>query len=288
VDSTANIRDALQTLHENTILSLPVINSSTSPPVVIGFLDMFDILAYLLEVWDGTMKSSTSHPEKILSQLFLLEQQFLHHCIADLPDRSDNDIFAAVIEEEKASRLLRLYGLGVHRVALVNMQGDINHVASQSDLIKFLNSNSHLLGEYSNKTVKELGLISEGELIVIDNEQPAIKGFRVLAMNNISAAPVVNAQGSLLGTLSVSDLRALRRENLSSLLQPVKHYKDIGEKNTINIVCRPSETLSGVLALLAGTHIHRVWITNESNKPVSVISLTTICDFMATICGVVQ
>jgi len=285
-DSKATIRDTLQLMHDNNILSVPVINSMISPPAAVGFVDMFDILSYLIEQWDNSVSSTQEHPERTLQKLFLLDQQFLHHPIADLPDRSDNNLFAAVVEEESASRLLKLYGLGVHRVALINQQGEVHHVVSQSDLIKFLNKSKHLLGETAHKTVRELKLIRDDELVVINNDQPVIEGFKTLIAKNISAAPVVNAQGSLTGTLSISDLRVLRKESLSSLLQPVRIFREIGEGNMINVVCSPRDTLSDVLAILAGTQLHRVWITNEKNMPVSVISLTTICDFIATLCGV--
>jgi len=286
VDSKTTIRNSLQVMHENNILSAPVINNSTTPPNILGFVDMFDVLSYLIESWDEVMSSTQEHPEKILQRLFLLDHQFLNHPVADLPDRSDNNLFAAVIEEETASRLLKLYALGVHRVALIDMQGEVRSVVAQSDLIRFLNDSKGLLGETANKTIRELGLIRESELVVVKSEQPTIDAFKLLALNSISAAPIVNSQGSLAGTLSVSDLRALRKDPLSALLQPVRDFKELGEGTTINVVCTPHDTLSDVLAMLAGTHVHRVWVTNDNDEPISVISLTTVCDVIATICGI--
>jgi len=285
-DSKATIRDTLQLMHDNNILSVPVMNNSTNPPFTLGFVDMFDVLSYLIHSWDAAMSSNQEHPQMLLHSLFLLDNQFLHHPIADLPDCSDNDLFAAVVEEECASRLLRLYALGVHRVALINMQGEVRTVVSQSDLIRFLNNSKQLLGETVNKSIRELGLIRENDLKVVSSEQPTIEAFKMLASLNISAAPIVNSQGSLVGTLSVSDLRALRKDPLSVLLQPVRDFKELGEGNTINVVCSPHDTLSDVLAILAGTQVHRVWVTNNSNEPVSIISLTNVCELIATLCGV--
>jgi len=284
-DCSATIRDTLKLMHENNILSVPVINNCTKPPLALGFVDMFDVLSYLIDSWDEAMSASQDHPERTLHALFSLEKKFLHHTIADLPDRSDNNLFAAVVEEESASRLLKLYALGVHRVALINMQGEISTIVSQSDLIKFLNDSKHLLGESANKSIRELGLIRGGELKVVSSEHPTIDAFRMLATLNISAAPIINSQGSLVGTLSVSDLRALRKDPLSTLLQPVRDFKELGVGNSINVVCGPNATLSDVLAMLAGTQVHRVWVTNNSNEPVSVISLTNVCECIATLCG---
>jgi len=218
--------------------------------------------------------------------LFLLDQQFLHHPIEDLPDRSDNDLFAAVAEEESSLRLLKLYGLGVHRVALIDMKAEVRTLISQSDFITFLNNSKHLFGEVANKTVRELGLVIADELILINNDQPAISAFKTLAEHNISAAPIINSQGSLVGTLSISDLRALRQDSLSSLLQPVRDFKENEEVGAVNGACSPNDTLSHVLTTLATYQLHRIWITDADNTPISVISLTTICDCIAALCGV--
>lgn len=286
-DSQASIKDTIQLMHDNNISSVPVMNNSYCPPTIMGFVDMFDVLSYLLELWNECMVSTHAHPEKALQSLFLLDQKFLHHPIEDLPDRSDNDLFAAVVEEEKSARLIKLYGMGVHRVALINMQGEVCAVISQLDIITFLNNSKHLLGEIASKTVKELGLVKSDELILVDNEQPAIAGFKLLAEHNISAAPIINAQGTLVGTLSISDLRVLREDPLSSLLQSIRDFKDIKEGSSMNVVCSAHDTLAHVLTILAGTQLHRVWVTDEDNTPISVISLTSICDCIATLGGMV-
>jgi len=283
-DSQATIKDVMQIMYDNNISSVPVMNSACKPPTTVGFVDMFDVLSYLIELWDACMNNTHLHPERTLQSLFLLDQQFLHHPIEDLPDRSDNDLFAAVVEEESALRLLKLYGLGVHRVALIDMEGNVRTIIAQSDLIRFLNNSKHLLGGVANKTVKELGLVKSGELIVINSEQTAISAFKTLVEHNISAAPIVNSQGSLAGTLSVSDLRVLRQEPISSLLQSVRDYKE--EVKFGNVVCSPNDTLADVLTLLANKQLHRVWVIDEDNAPVSVISLTAICDYIATLCGI--
>jgi CBS-domain-containing membrane protein len=280
VDAQATIRDTLQLMHEHNVLSLPVIKSAT----VTGFVDMFDVLSYLIEKWDEFMVNTQSHPERTLHSLFALDQMFLQHPVSDLPDRSDNNLFATVAEEERASRLLKLYGLGVHRVALINMKGDVRTVISQSDLITFFNNNKHLFGALGGKSVQELGLVKPNEVILLDANQTAISAFKLLANHNISGAPIVNSQGTIAGTLSISDLRGLRKDPLSMLLQPLRDFKEIGEAGMANVICYPHDTLSHVLTLLAGTQLHRVWVVDEEHRPISVMSLTTICDYVANLC----
>jgi hypothetical protein len=47
-------------------------------------------------------------------------------------------VYAAVTGEEQAHRLVRLFGLGVHRVALLDMRGSLTNILSQSDVVKYV------------------------------------------------------------------------------------------------------------------------------------------------------
>lgn len=55
-----------------------------------------------------------------------------------ITDRSDNDTFVAVVGEEHAHRLIRLFGMGVHRVAMLDSgDGSLENMLSQSDVVKY-------------------------------------------------------------------------------------------------------------------------------------------------------
>jgi len=271
LETSCCVKEALKAFHTQKVLSCPIANSNRGADVY-GFLDLFDLLAYLLDLWDENQEADTDGIAK-------LGEKFLNHTVRDLTDLSDNDVYAAVIAEEQAQRLVRLFGLGVHRVALLDFQGSLTNIISQSDVVKYLNANLQLLGENADKTIKELNMISTEKLVVAESEQSAISAFKLLAANLVSAVPIVDKQGVITGTLSVSDLKFLQ-EDLSPLLLSASQYKSSQETHP-NIVCTPDSTLGSVIAMLANTNVHRVWVVDAQNKPTSVISITNVCEFLS-------
>jgi len=269
--TTSCVKEALMTFNSERILSCPVASSSHGADVC-GFLDVFDLLSYLLDLWDENQMSE----KDCIRQL---GETFLNHTVADLTDRSDNDVYAAVIAGEPADKIVRLFGLGVHRVAMMDLQGNITNIISQSDVVKYMDANIDLLGECADKTIQELNIASTDKLVVAESVQSVISAFKLLASNLVSAVPIVDKQGTLAGTLSVSDLKLLK-DDLSPLLLPTSQYKS--KQETIpDIVCTMATPLRSVISMLASTGVHRVWVVDEQRKPTSVISITNVCEFLS-------
>lgn len=270
VEPTASVRDALKIFNTEKVLSCPIAESNNGADVW-GFLDLFDLLSFLLELWDDNEHAETNGIAK-------LGEKFLDHKVKDLTGRSDNDAYAAVIGEERAHRLVRLFGLGVHRVAELDLQGTLTNVISQSDVVKYLHNNIDLLGDQAVKPINELNMISTDRLVIAQADQSAISAFKLLADNLVSAVPLVDKNGALTGTLSVSDLRLIQ-DDLSPLQLSAIQYKSIQEPIPA-IVCAPNTTLGSVIATLANSNVHRVWVVDDQQKPVSVISITNVCEFL--------
>jgi len=271
LEPNSSAREALQTCNHQKILSVPIATPSKAKVGVHGFLDLFDLLSYLLELWDDNEAAE-------IDGIKMLGERFLTHNVCDLIDRSDNDVYAAVTGTEHAHRLIRLFGLGVHRVAMLDMKGSLANILSQSDVAKYLYANIHLLGDHANKPILNLKMISSDKLITADNDQTAISAFKLLAQNFISAVPIINKNGVLTGTLSLSDLKLIQ-DDLSPLLFTTEQYKSIKEAIP-NVVCTPETSLGVVIGLLASNNIHRVWVVDSENKPTSVISVTNVCEYL--------
>lgn len=266
LETSSCVKEALKTFNTEKILSCPLGAAQS------GFLDVFDLLSYLLDLWEENQQAEADGISK-------LGEKFLNHNVCDLTDRSDSDVFAAVVGEEQANKLVRLFGLGVHRVALLDLHGSLKNIISQSDVVKYINTNIHLLGESAKKTIKELNMITTDELIVARSDQSTISAFQLLAANLVSAVPIVDKSGIITGTLSVSDLKLLQ-DDLSPLLLSTSQYKSIQEPHP-DIVCTPDTTLGEAIAMLANSNVHRVWVVDAQKKPVSVISITNVCEFLS-------
>jgi len=264
LEADFSVKEALKTFSTEKVLSCPI-------KEVHSFLDLFDLLSYLLDLWEDNQEAEKDNVAK-------LGEKFLNHNICDLTDRSENDEYAALLCTENADKLVHLFGLGVHRVALLDIQGGLTNIISQSDVVKYLNSNIQLLGENATKPIKSLNMISTDDLVVAQADQSTISAFKLLATYLISAVPLVDKRGVLIGTLSVSDLKFLQ-DDLSPLLLSASQYKSIQEPKP-NIVCTRESTLEEVIAKLANSNVHRVWVVDDEDKPISVISITNICEFL--------
>jgi CBS-domain-containing membrane protein len=171
VDTETTLASILDVLEQNHILSAPVIDSHKQ--VFLGFLDVLDICGFILHSWNEHSMSLTSEnwrerdysrheffatkAKEILSK----QNNKIHLLIADF---SQVDKAYAIRTSSSIAELLRLFtdskGFSrIHRVAVVDEEGRVVNVVSQSDVIRFLHANIHLLPKRAVRTVEELGLV---------------------------------------------------------------------------------------------------------------------------------
>ena len=92
----------------------------------------------------------------------------------------------------------------VHRVPVVNEEGRVIKIISQSSIIEWF---SHHLGEvHASQTVNELKLGSR-PVITVRRSLPAIEAFKLMETHNLSGLAVVDEDGSLIGATSARDLK---------------------------------------------------------------------------------
>jgi len=202
----------------------------------------------------------------------------------------------------------------VHRVALFNDAGCIEQIISQSDIIKFLSRHKTELGPTGTRTVEQLGLISysvEG----VHPETPAVEAMASMSRKRISSLAVLDANGKILGNFSQSDMRTIISSNFGALALPVGEYlahenrvefvgfnrlheegvegtaghkfvmDRVARKRPVTpggevgqelVLARKSDSLSGVIDMLVTNRIHRVYVVDESDVPIGVITCTDI------------
>lgn len=168
--------------------------------------------------------------------------------------------------------------LGVHRVLVQGPERPITRLLSQTDVIRFL---CHKLNRIPcvDETIEQLKLIKKQPVFVAHAREIALEGYKRMAVEKISALPIVDEDGKLIETLSPSDLRGLAPKDFYSLNLPVKEF--VSERRKANgsqykriIRCHAQDTLRRILVMLEHCHIHRVWVVDESEVPIGVISMT--------------
>lgn len=177
----------------------------------------------------------------------------------------------------------------------------VTHIVSQTDIIQFASKRSAELGPLRHKTLIELGLAYK-TVVCVPAELTTVKAFATMHANRVSSVGIVSHAkcGALVASLSASDLRGLLPQEFSALSLPVlqflnakaslagyHHTKSATSnswglkgaeilKNVSVATCTPGSTLEEVINILANDHLHRVYVVDENERPVGIITLTDV------------
>ncbi|KAK2974416.1 hypothetical protein RJ640_021272 [Escallonia rubra] len=182
-------------------------------------------------------------------------------------------------------------------------------MVTQMDLMRFLKSHDDSeLNAIMSRTVSQLGAVKETIFGVTDRTKviEAIKAMRTASLN---AVPILRSSSSipedhtqlingrarkLIGTFSATDLRECPIAQLKSRL-PVSVLEfteklsvspaelaaalDVGAAATPSrelVTCRADSFLGEVVDKVVTKHVHRVWVVDQLNLLVGLVSLTDI------------
>eukprot|EP01125_Pyxidicula_operculata_P022175 TRINITY_DN893_c0_g1_i1.p1 TRINITY_DN893_c0_g1~~TRINITY_DN893_c0_g1_i1.p1 ORF type:complete len:253 (+),score=88.11 TRINITY_DN893_c0_g1_i1:1956-2714(+) len=187
---------------------------------------------------------------------------------------SKRDPVKTVSPSQPLSSLIQLLST-YHRVAVVDGDNLVDYI-TQSDLIKFIYNNKQLLGDLTSKSLSELNLASKGVETVKDYNL-VIEAFKQVAIKGISAVAVVDKDGHLVGDIGAHDMREINPEGdmVDKLIMTTKNYLDHvkSRKPVPPHTVKSSESLGTLVSLLETNKIHRVYVVDDQNKPVGVVSL---------------
>jgi CBS domain-containing protein len=286
IPATATISEAINVLSKNNLLSVlvedPAIDAKKK---YLGFVDMFDILGYVIktyteekEISDGQKWLTWSHD---IGQLTYKGKLFAIHPIKDCIDLSKINPFCSVHISSLLPPLLYIFKRGVHRAAVVDDDDKVVHVVTQSTVIQFLARHINHFGRIATTTIEKIGLGFQ-TVLYVNPEVRAIHAFYQMWFHKVSGVAVVDGNGALLANLSVTDLKGLSQENFPSLLDPVLEFidKQVKYKKIPPITVTPDTTFETVVLKIAATGVHRLWIMDKDKKPVGLVSLTDVMNLL--------
>ena len=133
-------------------------------------------------------------------------------------------------------------------------------------------------------TVQELKMVAPGhhgpkELVVMKQNETAFEGYAKMRQHRILAVPIVDENGKLLATLSNSHLRGLTPDNIENLKLPVLEFLSKisnGKSNGHPVVATTNTTFEQVLDKIVSHHLHRIWLVDQADKPIGVITLSDL------------
>jgi len=251
-----------QLLIDNKILSVPLY--SIEKQRYVGFLDIIDIVHHFLNVLNE---------EDVKEGYDSFKNRFSDVTCGGVSDLSGRNPYKAT---DTAGTLQAAVNLichwKVHRVPLVDIDGTLQHVFSQSYLVRNLSKYSQLF-PFVDKTVGELALGYKDHIITIPKSTIVKEAFEIIRNSDISGVGVLDKEGKLIGVFSVSDLRLIgyNADIFEKLyLKVSKFLKLIGQNRLV--VVDPSTTVGRIAQIFITTGVHRVFVINEG-KPIGVISL---------------
>lgn len=255
IKDNASVDQTLRVLASRKILSAPVVSTVPDQEVehldtavphdcikdVAGFIDIRDVLSSFLQDVDLPVLKDA----KMLRRMRILEAEgtkFATKPLKSLKSLGSDGWFYPLSAAQHASlreivhdafinpRDARSGLFGgtrsrkvVHRLALFDKDGQLTHVVSQTDVIRFVWEHIEDLGPLAQATVKDLGFVTR-QVLSVKPETPALDAMVLMEDRSISALAVVNGKGAIIGNFSVSELRSIMSEHFGSLALPVGEF----------------------------------------------------------------
>lgn len=281
ISANESVVEAMQVLSSNNILSAPVFDKENDN--FLGFVDMMDLLANVVSFYSDRQSTDAKQGEEVpvswcrnIETLQQRGEQFAKQPITALIDKSRVDEFCPVSHHGTLFQLMEdVLSQNVHRVPVFDNTDRVYNILSQSDVIRFLYEHIRDIGIARFDTVEKLGLGTRA-VISMSARAKAIHAFFLMLYQKVPAVAIVSGNGELVGNLSASDLRGLDQNSFTELLKPVMEFVKSVKRHRGLVTCKTGSTLESVLSKLANNNVHRLWMVDDQNCPIGVITLTDV------------
>jgi len=266
--------NALKILADNKISSAPVFDAKRQ--VVIGTISVMDLAVWIVRTY--ALAKGDKDPTHFDIKQLRLE---LSTPVREVLNWGLDPFWPVPAKDSVLSLINNFMKWRVHRVPVIGEDRHITGSISQSDVLKFLYKYRDNLGSVMNKSLKELDAEQGGVVSVFDTE-PLIKAFGAIVETQFTGLAVTDSQGRLVGNISASDLKGLTMENFNQLNVPIRQFLSQTKKQPICV--RQNSTMGDVVAKLAENKVHRVFVVDDENKVLNVISMTSVMKAFSTPC----
>ena len=148
---------------------------------------------------------------------------------------------------------------------------------SQSDLVRHLHAHDAQLGPLRDARVCDL-LLGTAPVACVGAATSALDAFRrLLGGRHVSAVGILSPAGTLIGNLSVSNLRGLTPAQYGRLALPVAAF--VAEQHAESLVLvsvAPTSTLFSVLDRMVHARVHHVYVVDDQGRPERMITPTDV------------
>lgn len=233
----------------------------------LGIVDYLDFVCCLIK------KLPKDEPLNDLDELEKVYKKVMNTEVGDICNFGGKNPYNPLGIDESCSKVISKFAKGIHRIPLQDEKEELKMTISKTAFIQFLLPFFEA-DESGKKTVGELDL-GPKDLSTIKEDEAVINGFLEIEKRRIYALPVVDSEGKIVGNLSATDMKQFSKDHIPSFTLDAKFWlKTHSEKSLKPVTCTKSTTFYEVLKTL--TQVHRVWIVDDNNKPIGVISQTDV------------
>eukprot|EP01104_Vermistella_antarctica_P007566 TRINITY_DN1857_c0_g1_i1.p1 TRINITY_DN1857_c0_g1~~TRINITY_DN1857_c0_g1_i1.p1 ORF type:complete len:330 (-),score=104.80 TRINITY_DN1857_c0_g1_i1:750-1739(-) len=296
VDANDTVQCAFETLIKFHVLSAPVYDSDKKEYT--GMVDIVDILAFILVLYGENEEPDEGAGDTWKN--FLNKEVFNKIPVKDVTDLSLRDPFVPVNGDAVLMDIVNILAKGrakgVHRVCIVDKDGMVESIISQSGVISAIGDaikegKVTLPDGALAKSVADLKLGIKDVLTIGENEK-AINAFRLMNKHGVSALAMIDDEDRLVGNISGRDFKAVRAQEDSywfkdlflgcmDFVAKVRRDEIHENKNKKTrspiMVCYDNDTLEHVVRKLTATRVHRLYVESASTQAlVGVVSLRDV------------
>ncbi len=176
---------------------------------------------------------------------------------------------------------------GVHRINVVDGNGRVQGILSQTDVIKFLLSKAHLFTGTMKASLESVKL-GCGPVVSVNAESSVLAALERMSEYYISSVAVVEPDGTLIGNISMADIRFIFQHgryhrlwmNCSQFVSLALNQKGLehgGNDQFPFFDAHLNSSVEQVMNKILATHVHRVWVTEpRSQRLIGVVSMTDL------------
>ncbi|CAO3642910.1 unnamed protein product [Cunninghamella echinulata] len=304
IDGSASVEQACNVLIDNNISSAPVYTTEVKKHLgttiqgksYVGMFDYGDVIAYILLVLKKTSADEAGSMEiKDIVKRAIEGQQVPVSLASDL---SQKNPFYSILPEATLLSAVEEFGCGTHRVCVLKPDGQVKGILSQSTVVKYLFENKHQFPEIDalfSKTLRQLNL-GQTTVVAVNSDSSVLDALSQMSKYGVSSVAVIGHMGVIVGNISMTDvkhvLKSIRHQLLwktcfqfVSLIRNQQGIED-GQDRLPVFDVKLDTTLGIAVAKIIATKSHRVWVTDELDRVIGVVSLTDVMIAVASVAGI--
>ncbi|XP_071603781.1 5'-AMP-activated protein kinase subunit gamma-3 isoform X4 [Heliangelus exortis] len=169
----------------------------------------------------------------------------------------------------------------IHRLPVIEpISGNVLHILTHKRILKFL----HIFGStlpkprFLKKTVQELCVGTFRDVAVVPETAPVYTALEIFVDRRVSALPVINDAGQVVGLYSRFDVIHLAAQKTYNNLD-ISVRDALRQRTTCLegvLTCYPHETMEDIIDRITKEQVHRLVLVDENQYPRGIVSLSDI------------